>query len=100
MSRFKNVVMVGVATLALGLGSLSFTSAADAARGGGARGGGGGRAGGFGRAGGGRFNGGGRRFGGGFGRGYGGYGRGYYGRGYGCGPIRLATGGCGYYGYY
>ena len=102
---FQQYVAVGATALMLTAGSALFSSEAMAQRGGHGGGHGGGRGGFHG----GGFHGGrgfgGRGFGGrGFGGGYGyrggfrgGYG-GYYG-GYRCGPIRLAAGLCGPYGY-
>jgi hypothetical protein len=89
----KNMIIIGVATLALAAGPIMLPSAASAAHGGGGHGGGG-------HGGGGHFGGGGHggsHFAGGRGRG-GRFGGGYNAY-YGCGPLRLATGGCGGYGY-
>jgi uncharacterized membrane protein len=89
----KHMLIVGSAVLALAASSALLPSVADAHAGGGHGGGhgGGGHAGHF--AGGGHRGG---HFAGGRGRGYGG---GYYGGGTYCGPIQIAAGLCGPYGY-
>jgi uncharacterized membrane protein len=97
----KTMVIVGTAALALAVSPIMLPSVASAAHGGGGHGGGG--HGGGGHGGGGHYAGGGhggghyaggRFHGGGYRGGYGGY-NAYYG----CGPIRLAAGLCGGYGY-
>jgi hypothetical protein len=90
----KQMLIVGSAVLALAASSALLPSVADAHGAGGGHGGG---HGGGGHAG--HFAGGGHRgghFAGGRGRGYGG---GYYGGGTYCGPIQIAAGLCGPYGY-
>ncbi len=108
MMKTKPRILVAAATVALSIGIIGVPTLADARGGGGGHRGGGHGGGGHGGGGHGGFGGGhgfgGRGFGGrGYGRGFGGrsygYGGGYYG-GYRCGPIRLAAGLCGGYGYY